>query len=153
MFITSGGRSVERSSFLIRAPMGNFRTLPADGGPGEGERFAHRCYLPNYWTDSRSENGNWWPKAWTFWVFCKTLSECHWWRHRLGQISDFLTICIRWLRRTKQPYRLETESVKWHGSCLECSLFLEPWAFGDPCVKLRSSKVMRSKVVRLKILG
>ena len=36
---------------LTRAPMGYFRTLPADGGG----TFPPICYLPNYWADSRSE--------------------------------------------------------------------------------------------------
>ena len=43
---------------LTRAPMGYSRTLPADeGGIVSSPPPPRAIYLPNYWTDSRSENG------------------------------------------------------------------------------------------------
>ena len=38
---------------------------------------------------SWSKNGIRLPRTWTFRIYCEILSECHWWRHKLGQGLDF----------------------------------------------------------------
>ena len=101
-----GGATRRRFSAIQGTLMG--------GGEGEGNRRPVRvfpnpprhmgrgvppCYLTQYLTDSRSENGIWYPRAWTFRIYNKILSVCLWWCHKSGQRPGF--DCHHWLHWAK----------------------------------------------------
>ena len=128
---------------LTRALMEYSRHCPPMGGG----RFGTLCYLLNYWTDSRSENGIRYLRALNFRICCKILSEHHWWREGPGQRSDF------WLSMLASPGKAavsdwnKADGMTWIVSGILLSTLL---SLLGPCIKSRLSKVTRTKRSNLK---
>ena len=133
-------------SKVTRAPRGYSRTMPAVGGG----TVLPPCYLQKYRVDSRSENGIWWLRVWTFRICFRIVYVMSLMTSQVGSKVKLLIFCPCWLRRAKQSYQTEIRPRNGMDRVWDTSKYLLSLLW--PYVKWRSSKVTRSKKT-LKILS